>query len=93
LLGNDSVNTFPEANALKNRTSIARQRINKHISLTIQDLFSVCSVPRVYKRAQSEDATEYRTVVESNRVESSELAAAEMARKELGGANKTSCVI
>jgi hypothetical protein len=51
------------------------------------------SVPRVYKRAQSEDETVYRTAVENSRVESSELAAAEMARKELGGAKKTSCVI
>jgi hypothetical protein len=47
-------------------------------------VFFVGSVRRGYKRAQSEDGTEYRTVVERSRVESSELAAAEVARKEVG---------
>jgi hypothetical protein len=60
----------------------------------------VGSVPREYKRAQSEDGVDYsrvvelyRTVVEKNWVESSELAAAEMARKELDGDKKISRVI
>jgi hypothetical protein len=56
-------------------------------------VFSVESVPRNYKRARPEDGTEYRTVVESSRVESSELAAAEMARKELECDKKTSLLI
>jgi hypothetical protein len=37
------------ANALKNRASIARQRISKHASLTIQAVFSVGSVQIGYK--------------------------------------------
>jgi hypothetical protein len=44
-------------------------------------------------RAQSEDETGYRTVVERSRVESSELAAAAMERNELSCDKKTSCVI
>jgi hypothetical protein len=62
------------------------------------------SVPRVYKKAQSEDATEYRTVVVKwSSPEGIELGRLlemavegdweEIARKELGGAKKTSCVI
>jgi hypothetical protein len=95
LLGNDSLAKHipAEANARNNRTYIARQRRNKHASSTIQTVFSVGSVPRGYKRAQSEDAKEYRTVIESSRIECSELAAAEMTRKELDDAKKTSRVI
>jgi hypothetical protein len=33
-------------------TYIARQRISKHASLTIESVFSVWSVPRSYKRTQ-----------------------------------------
>jgi hypothetical protein len=55
-------------------------------------VFSEGSVPRSYMRAQSEDR-EYTTVVEKDWVESLELAAAEMARKELGCEKKTSCAI
>jgi hypothetical protein len=54
-------------------------------------VFSVGSVPRSYKKARSEDWTEYkvyRTVVES-----SELVAAIVERQELDGAKKTSSVI
>jgi hypothetical protein len=51
------------------------------------------SVPRGYKRAQSEDAKEYKIAVENNRVDSSELVAAKMAKKELDDAKNTSRVI
>jgi hypothetical protein len=37
------------ANARSNRTSIARQRINKHASLTIEAVFSACPVQSGYK--------------------------------------------
>jgi hypothetical protein len=50
------------------------------------------SVQRSYKRVQSEDGTEDRTVVEKNCIDSSELAAAEMGRKELDCEKKTSHV-
>jgi hypothetical protein len=53
-------------------------------------LFSVESVLRSYKRTQSEDEAEHITGVESSRVESSELASAELVRKESHGAKKTS---
>jgi hypothetical protein len=46
-----------EANVRNNRTSIARQRLGKDASSTIQALFSVWSVPSCYKRTQSEEAT------------------------------------
>jgi hypothetical protein len=53
----------------------------------------VASVPRAYKRAQSEDGAQ-RSIQQYSRVaDSSELAAAEMERKELGDTKKTSCVI
>jgi hypothetical protein len=39
-----------EAYASNNRTSIARGRISKHASLTIEAVLSACSVPRDYKR-------------------------------------------
>jgi hypothetical protein len=38
-----------EANARNNRTSIARQRISKHTSVTIDAVFSAWSVQRGYK--------------------------------------------
>jgi hypothetical protein len=59
-------------------------------------VFAVGYLPRSYKRAQSEERTEYnecRTVVEISRVEFSELAAAVMAREELDCDGKTSSVI
>jgi hypothetical protein len=60
-------------------------------------VFYMGSMPRDYKRAQSEDATEYRTVVKSSRVKSLELAVEgdreEMARKETDCDKKISCVI
>jgi hypothetical protein len=37
------------ANARKNRTSIARQRISKHASLTIEAVFSAWPVQRTYE--------------------------------------------
>jgi hypothetical protein len=40
---------IPQAYALKNR----RQRINKHAFLKTEDMFSVVSVPRSYKRVKS----------------------------------------
>jgi hypothetical protein len=48
-----------EANARNNRTSTARQRRGKHASSTKEAVFPVGSVPRGYKRTQSEDATEF----------------------------------
>jgi hypothetical protein len=42
-----------EANALNNRTYIARQRITKHASLTIEAVFSTCSVQSGYKEVSS----------------------------------------
>jgi hypothetical protein len=66
-----------EANARNNRLSIPMQRRCKHASLILQMVISVGSVPRSSKRAQLEEGTEYRTVVESSRFESSESAAAE----------------
>jgi hypothetical protein len=38
-----------EANARNNRTSIAKQRISKHTSLTIEAVFSAWSVQSGYK--------------------------------------------
>jgi hypothetical protein len=38
-----------EANTPKNKTSIARQRINKHVSLKLEAVFSVRSVQSGYK--------------------------------------------
>jgi hypothetical protein len=37
------------ANELNNRTSVARQRISKHASLTIEAVFSAWSVQSGYK--------------------------------------------
>jgi hypothetical protein len=51
------------ANARKNRTSIARQRISKHASLTVEAVFSVTSVQSGYKEVFG------RTEKESGRVE------------------------
>jgi hypothetical protein len=77
---------------MQQRASTARQRTSKHAFLTIR-LFSVWSVPKDFKRTQMTEE-KYRTVIESSRVESSELANCKiMARKELGGAKKASCVI
>jgi hypothetical protein len=42
-----------EANARNNRTSIARQRISKHYSLSIEIVFSAWSVQRIYKEGFS----------------------------------------
>jgi hypothetical protein len=47
-----------EANAQNNRTSVARQGHGKHTLSTIEAVFSVWSVPRVYKRTQSVDRLE-----------------------------------
>lgn len=74
-----------------NRMYIARQRRVKHASSTIQRVFPVGSVPKSYKRAQSKEVKEYRTAVESSRVESPDLAAAEMTIKELNCDKKPSC--
>jgi hypothetical protein len=49
--------------------TVAMQRCSKHASSIRESVFSAWSVPRGYRRTQSENATEYRTVVES--VESS----------------------
>jgi hypothetical protein len=38
-----------EANSRNNRTSIAKQRISKHVSLTIETVFSAWSMQRCYK--------------------------------------------
>jgi hypothetical protein len=51
-----------EANIWNNRTSTARQRHNKHASSTIQAVFSVWSVPRGYKRTESEDMKKHTHV-------------------------------
>jgi hypothetical protein len=53
-----------EANARNNRTSIARQRISKHASLTIEAVFSAWFVQGGYKEVFG-SIEEYRTVVES----------------------------
>jgi hypothetical protein len=42
-----------EANSLNSRTSIARQRISKHTSLTIEAVFSAWSVQNGYKEGFS----------------------------------------
>jgi hypothetical protein len=52
------------ANAPNNRTPIARQRTSKHASLTKEVVFSVWSVPKGYKRTQSEDASKHSSLVE-----------------------------
>jgi hypothetical protein len=39
----------PRANARKDRTSITRQRMSKHTSLTIEDVFSSWSMQSAYK--------------------------------------------
>jgi hypothetical protein len=44
-----------EANARNNRTSIARQRISKHGSLTIEAVFSAWSLKSVYKEGFSSE--------------------------------------
>jgi hypothetical protein len=81
------------ANARKNKTPIATQRISKHTSLTIEAVFSVRSVQRGYKevfgsigqnrssgvesRVEVETPACWDMSLELNWVESSELAAAE----------------
>jgi hypothetical protein len=45
------------ANAPENSASAARQRTSKHASLRIEAVLSLWSMPRGYKRTQSEDAT------------------------------------
>jgi hypothetical protein len=50
-------------------------------------------MPSGYERVRSEDAKEYTTAVESSLVKSSELAAAEMARKDLVCDRKSSHLI
>jgi hypothetical protein len=88
---------IPATNVLNNRTPIARQWSCKHDSLTSKTVFSVWYVPRGDKKAQSEEATEYRTLVgrELGRVlkMAVEGDGEEVARKELGGEKKTSYVI
>jgi hypothetical protein len=49
LLGNDSVNT----KARDNRTSAARQRHCKHVSSTVQALFSAWFVQSGYKKCSA----------------------------------------
>jgi hypothetical protein len=44
-----------EANALNNRTSIVRQKISKHASLTTEDGFSAWSVQSGYKEGCSSE--------------------------------------
>jgi hypothetical protein len=51
------------ANALNNRTSIARQRISKHASLTIEAVFSTWSVESDYKEVL--ESTEQELEVKS----------------------------
>jgi hypothetical protein len=48
-LGSDSVNTPAEGSVSNNWTSIARQRISKHASLTVQTVVSAWSVQSGYK--------------------------------------------
>jgi hypothetical protein len=50
------------ANARNIRMSIARQRISKHASLTVESVFSAWPVPRGYKMTQSEDRTKYKVM-------------------------------
>jgi hypothetical protein len=57
-----------QANARKNGTFIARQRISKHASLTPEAVFSVGSVQRGYKEMFG-STEQYREVVEDRRVE------------------------
>jgi hypothetical protein len=57
------------ANACKNRTSIARQRINEHASLTIESLFSVGPVQNGYMDVFGSIQQGRTGVVESNRDE------------------------
>jgi hypothetical protein len=45
---------------------LARQLLGKHGSLTIEAVFSMGSVPRGYKRIQSEDETKTRVEAGSN---------------------------
>jgi hypothetical protein len=93
-------NTFPQhkRSKIEGYPLLGNPAVNTH-SGKWETMFSVGSVPKSYKRAQSENSRSravdvvYRTVVESSRVESSELAAAEMTRKELDCAKKTSHVI
>jgi hypothetical protein len=64
LLGNDSINIPARANAGKNRTTIARQRISKHASLTIEAVISAGSVQSDYKEV-SGSIEEFRRTVKS----------------------------
>jgi hypothetical protein len=53
-----------EANVQNSRTSIARQRINRHSSLTIEAVFSAWSVQSGYKEV-FHSLEQYRTIVKS----------------------------
>jgi hypothetical protein len=65
LLGNEFVNTPAGANALDNRTFIARQRCGKQDSSKLEAVFSVGRVQIGYKRDEfrSWQLQEYGTVV------------------------------
>jgi hypothetical protein len=52
LLGNGSLNTFPQKQTRNNRRSIARQRGGKQALSTIQAVFSLGSVQNGYKRVE-----------------------------------------
>jgi hypothetical protein len=94
---------FAEANARNNRAFITRKRISKHPSLTIEEVFSVECVQSGYKEVfgnikSSWVVSNFETIAcrdmslgeaELNWVGSCRT----MSWKELGGANKTSCVI
>jgi hypothetical protein len=57
------------ANAGNNTTSITRQRISKHPSLTIEAVFSVASVQSDYSEVVGSIEQDRTEVVESNRIE------------------------
>jgi hypothetical protein len=96
--------TPAETNTRNNRTPIARQRISKHMSLTIEAVFSAWSVQSGYKEGFSWEKIVVRSWDSSAEDEfiwvscCRVLATAveddweEMTRNELDSAKKTSCV-